>query len=139
MLRAPTDPATHEAVHAQSRAQAEGKSVSLRGTGSGQGDFDLMLRMIHHAPGRLIFARIPPATVLLLDGLGKSQLRFEVPPSPVRIELERRESQAEVAFSLRSVHIDADAGVVEIVHGHAFYYPPQKAPSWIRVLERRAT
>ncbi len=139
VLRAPTDTVTHEAIHAESRARTEGRSVGPWGTGSAQGDFDLMLRMIHHAPGKLIFDRIPPATPLSIDGLGSRRLCFEVPPSPVRVELSSREPQAEVTSSLRSIHIDADVGVVEIVHGHAFYYAPQRAPGWVRVLERRET
>lgn len=138
-LRAPTDSATHEAIHAESRARAEGRSTSTWGTGSAEGDFDLMLRMIHHAPGKLIFPRLLPGTALSIEGLGTRGLRFEAPPSPVRIELSHREPQAEVAFKLRSVHIDADAGLVEFVHGHAFYYAPEKVPSWVRVLERRET
>lgn len=137
-LRVPTDAATHEAIHAESRARTEGGPFRLWGTGSAQGDFELMLRMIHHAPGKLIFARISPSTVLAADGLGSGPLRFEVPPSPVCIEIARREPHAEVPFALRSIHIDADAHIVEVVHGHAFYYAPQQSPGWVRVLERGA-
>ncbi|AKT39707.1 DUF2169 domain-containing protein [Chondromyces crocatus] len=98
----------------------------------------LSLRALHHAPGRLIFARVPVGTEMTLDGLGAaaSAIRFEVPRSPIRVGIRRGRGDEEIAPSLRSVHIDARSSVVSLVHAHTFHHHPERAPDWVRVIAR---
>lgn len=135
-LRVPTDTASQEAIHVAVQARDESERSGPWGMGSAESDLELVLRMTHHAPGRLIFPSVPPATVVSLEGLGHRALRFEVPPSPVRVLLPGSALREEPSSSLRSLYIDSDRSVVEVVYGHAFHYPPDRAPGWVRILER---
>ena len=100
----------------------------------------LGLRAFHHAPGRLIFPRVPPGTPISLEGLGPAAgaLRFDVPPSPIRVGIRRDGRPEEIAPALRSIHIAAAAGIASFVHAHAFHHHPARAPEWVRVIERAA-
>ncbi|MEP7120952.1 MAG: DUF2169 domain-containing protein [Byssovorax sp.] len=131
-LRAPTDLAAYREIAAISRARAKGSWEQS----AAELQFELTLRMIHHAPGRLIFDKIPRGTVASIDGLGDRALCFSVPPSPVRVERHGAKRNVEVPPVLRAIHVDGDGRIVELVHGHMFYYAPDQAPAWVRVIER---
>jgi hypothetical protein len=91
------------------------------------------LRTQHHAPGDLIFRTLPLGTPITLVGLSGVQLRFEVPASPISVRTRRLRQEELAPPRLRSIHIDADLGIVTIVYGHDFAYDPDKPPSWILV------
>lgn len=93
------------------------------------------LRMLHHAPGRLIFAALAPATPVEVTGLGEP-VRFACPPSPIVVSCRKGRDATPVPGRLRSVHVDMTALAVRISYGHQFPYPPDAAPSWIAA-ERR--
>jgi hypothetical protein len=95
--------------------------------------FATMLRARHPAPGYLVFDHVPPGTPIRLDGVGRGPIRFEVPPAPVRVTLRRRLDGEPRPPELRSLHVDADGGIVSCVHGYGFLYEEGRAPSWILV------
>jgi hypothetical protein len=95
----------------------------------------MVLRMQHHAPGDLVFREVPAGAVVALAGLGRGPLRFDVPPSRVRVALRARNRRETIAAQLRSLHLDADRATLTVVHGHAFDYDPTDPPSWIHVID----
>jgi hypothetical protein len=91
------------------------------------------VRIRHHAPGYLVFDAVPPGTTIRLDGVGRETIRFEVPPPPGRVRIRRSARFDETRVELRSVHLDADRGVVSFIHGYSFLYQEADAPSWVLV------
>lgn len=94
-------------------------------------------RGLHHAPGRLIFPSVEAGTSLVLEGVGDVPGRLELtaPRSPVRVEARPvvGRSVREIAGEIRSIHIDADAERVIVVHAHALVYPRSRAPGWFHI------
>ncbi|EYF02070.1 DUF2169 domain-containing protein [Chondromyces apiculatus] len=127
-MRAPRGPAEAPATEPPEKGGRIVMSDALR----------IGLRAFHHAPGRLIFPKVPVGTRLALDGLGPGAegLQFEVPPSPVRAGIRRGRQDEEISPSLRSIHIDAATGIVSFEHAHAFHHHPDRAPEWVRVVDR---
>jgi hypothetical protein len=97
----------------------------------------MALRAHNPAPSYLVFDDLPAGTPIHLDGVGREAIRFDVPPSPVRLTLLRKPNREELQPELRSVHVDADRGLVSCVYGHPFLYREGHEPSWI-VVEARA-
>lgn len=95
-----------------------------------------VLRSLHHAPGELVFADLPPGTPIRLAGVGASPVSFEIPPSPVRVATVRGKSTEAAGFRVRSVHVSRGDGAVLVDYAHAFELPVGGAPSWIRVEPR---
>ena len=95
--------------------------------------FSTMLRASHHAPGYLIFEDVPEGTAIHLAGLGCEVIHFAAPPPPVRVTLRRGPSRRDVRPEIRSIHVDADRGVVSCVHGYGFLYRSGQEPSWVLV------
>ncbi len=93
----------------------------------------VVLRLQHHAPGDLIFPSVPPGTAVALVGLGRTPLRFDVPASPISVRTRRRKQMEQARPALRSLHIDADTGTLDVVYGHAFRYDLEDPPSWVLV------
>lgn len=137
-LRLPADPAFAEAMQAAGGwppgpgEEQRRRAVDLH--------MRLAMRMLHHAPGRLIFPRLRPGVAVALEGLGPGAraLRLAIPPSPIRVGIRRGAQPEEIPFAVRSVHLDADEGVASFVHAHSFHHHPDRAPAWVRVVERGA-
>ena len=92
------------------------------------------LRMHHHAPGRLVVARLARGTRLRLEGLGSGACAFTVPESPIAVRWQgSRQRNGEIPGRLRALHIDAENTTVSIVFAHARSYPSDSPPSWIHV------
>src|SRR5690606_21334061 len=89
-------------------------------------------RVMHHAPGELIFGFLEPGTRIQVEGVGQGSLELAVPPSPVRIEFRRRKTLPgeQARPRIRSVHLDADRRRARVVYGHIHRYHPQRAPHW---------
>lgn len=139
-LRLPSDPAFAEAMQAAGgwppgpglSEEQRRRAVDLH--------MRLAMRVLHHAPGRLIFPSVKPGVAVALEGLGPDAraLRFEVPPSPIRVGIRRGGQPEEIPFAVRSVHVDADEGIASFVHAHSFHHHPARAPEWVRVAPRGA-
>src|SRR5262249_20062604 len=93
------------------------------------------LRSLHHAPGRLILPALPAGTPVRLEGLGAGIVAFAAPPSPVRVVARAAEGseRREVRGEIRSVHLDADAGRIAVVHAHALAFDRSRPPGWFLV------
>src|SRR5262249_44480821 len=93
------------------------------------------LRGLHHAPGRLIFPKVAPGTLIRLEGVGAGALEFAAPRSPALVAARPVAGGAgrSVAGEIRSIHIDADGERVIVVHAHALVYRRSRAPRWIHV------
>lgn len=93
-------------------------------------------RMFHHAPPELIFDDLAAGTRVELEGLAGKALRFAIPTCPVRLDVASRSkpgSVVEVPPRLRSIHIDADRGLLLTAHALSFRYDPKRAPRDVRV------
>ena len=93
-------------------------------------------RMFHHAPPELVFDDIVPGTTIELDGLSGGSLRFVVPGCPARLDVapaSKSAARVEVPPRLRSIHIDADRGLLLTAHDLSFRYNPKRAPRSARV------
>jgi Uncharacterized protein conserved in bacteria (DUF2169) len=119
--------------HRVSADLAGSRDLARPGATGQQALFDLMMSTIHHAPPRLIFSALAVGAPIALEGVGAGPLRFAVPPPPGRVTLRKGRTDEPARGRVRSLHIDADRCLVRIVHGHMFQYPPDNAPSWIKV------
>jgi hypothetical protein len=96
-------------------------------------DIHLALLVMHHAPPRLVLDEVDAGTPISVDGLSALPIRFELPPSPMRVAVRVGRTEEPVQGRVRSVHLDADRGLLRVVHGHLFRYPPSRPPSWVLV------
>ncbi len=93
-------------------------------------------RMFHHAPPELILDDLAAGTPIELEGLGAGPLRFSIPVCLVRLDVVSRSkpgSIVEVPPRLRSIHIDADRGLLFTAYALSFRYHPKRAPRDVRV------
>jgi hypothetical protein len=93
--------------------------------------------MQHHAAPRSVVAELPPGEWITLEGLGERALRIQAPASPLFVRATRAKTDQAIEGRLRSLHIDADQGVVLASFGHGCVYKPNRAPSFIHVSPRR--
>jgi hypothetical protein len=91
------------------------------------------LKVLHHAPGYLIFDALGAGTPIRLEGLGRRPLSFDVPTPEAAVYLRRGREKTGVSGTLRSLHVDADQETVSCVVGHAFRYKPSSGPSWVEI------
>jgi hypothetical protein len=93
-------------------------------------------RVLHHAPPELIFDEVTVGTRIEVEGLSEGPARLSVPACLVRLAVQpvsKAGAVVEPAPRLRSIHIDADRGLVLAVHALAFRYDPRRAPKGVRV------
>lgn len=93
-------------------------------------------RILHHAPPELIFDDLAAGTRIELEGLSPGPMRFSVPPCRVRSDVEpsgKAGTMVELPSRLRSIHIDADRGLLLTTHALSFRYDPRRAPRSVRV------
>lgn len=93
------------------------------------------LRLLHYAPGDLIFDDVPSGTPFSLAGFAGADIAFRVPEQPVRVHA-RRGRAAELQPHLRAIHVDADARIVELAWAYAGRYASGRAPKWLDVENR---
>jgi hypothetical protein len=126
------------------RAQREHALISRRSVDT-QGPMELLrealpsLRTLHYAPPSLIFDDVPVGARVALEGLGLGPMNFAVPVSPIRVSVRTRREEVELKPRLRALHVDADVGVVRMVHDHPVRYDSNRPPSWVRVIDQGAT
>ena len=75
----------------------------------------------------------PRYSILWLHGLGADPIRFAVPPPPAVVTVRVRRTETTMRPRLRALHVDAERGVVRLVHDHTFRYDPRRAPRWVQV------
>ncbi len=86
------------------------------------------LILAHHAPRRHIADDLAPATEIRVEGLTPTAALFTAPTSPIRVTAMRRGRREPVGGSIRSLHIDADAGRILCTFGHSFCCPFDAVP-----------
>ncbi len=93
------------------------------------------LRVLHHAPPDLIFDDVPAGTPIEIDGLSAGPVRLSVPSclAGFTIEPTSKTASVEVPPRLRSIHIDADRGVLLTAYALSFRHHPRRAPRNVRV------
>ena len=74
--------------------------------------------------------------LLELEGFAAGPLRLSIPTCQVRLDVQpsaRAAASVEVPARLRSIHIDADRGLLLCAHALSFRYHPRRAPRSLRV------
>ncbi len=96
------------------------------------------LRMIHHAPGALIFEEsLSAGARLAISGPGAEPIRTQVPSCPARARIRSASRTRDLHPQVRSVHLDADRRQLRVTWGHTHAYHPRRAPQWIDVEQTR--
>lgn len=93
-------------------------------------------RIFHHAPPELIFDDLAAGTRIEVEGLASGPVRLSVPACRVRSDVEplgKKGTMVELPSRLRSIHIDADRGLLLTAHALSFRYDPRRAPRSVRV------
>lgn len=92
------------------------------------------LRMLHHAPGWLVFdAPLESGTPIALIGHGERHLRVLIPSCPARVAVRAGRRPDALVPRVRSVHIDGDREQLTVTWGHTSKYHPRRAPQWIEL------
>ena len=99
----------------------------------GPGLLHTAARMLHHAPGPLIFPWLQSDTALRATGFAAADLIAACPPPPVTVALRRGRSADDLRGRVRSVHLDVDARDMLVTFGFAQRYSPSAPPQWIDV------
>lgn len=88
-------------------------------------------RVFHHAPPELIFDDVLAGTLVEVEGLSSGPLRFAVPGCLVRFDVQPSSKGGAVVHvppRLRSLHVDADRGLLLTAYALSFRYHPKRVP-----------
>lgn len=94
---------------------------------------EIVSRIQHYAPARLIFPQVLVTELIELEGVGASPLRFAVPTCPVKVAVRGAKGKTQIQAVIRRIHLNADARSISVVFGSSFRYSPQHPPSWVEV------
>lgn len=103
----------------------------------GMDAFRAALILSHPAPRRHIVEGLAVGSRVEVEGLTLEPLGMAVPPSPIEVSVRRRGRRELVPGSVRTVHLDADAGTFTFTFGHAFACPIERAPRSIQCEDSR--
>lgn len=90
---------------------------------------------LHVAPFYLVFDELSPGTAVTLEGMRAGNLTFTIPP-PRAVVSWRGAPPSKTGTRLRTLHLDADAGVATLLVQHAIVLPGTKFPRDVVISER---
>jgi Uncharacterized protein conserved in bacteria (DUF2169) len=91
----------------------------------GRVDFNLAARLTNRAAPRMVFTDVPVDTLVSISGMRSDgeTLAFELPPSPVFLEVDLDGATTRLDPKVDAVEIETDRGDVRLVYRTLFRYP----------------